>query len=576
MGAAAVAAVLLGLLVGWVARRQLIRPVALLVHATRRVASDQLEAEIPVTWSGELGALATSFNEMTRSLRQARTEVQDLMQGLEQQVQDRTCGAAGRPGPAGALREALLARAALGLHRPRDQQPAGRDPDLRQAHGAHAGGGRRPTTRPGGRWSSTCSWCSARPSGARPSSATCSTSRASGRSASRRSTSNAVVEEALQLLANPIQLHDVRLEKALGPLPPVRADFGQLRQACVNVIMNACEALPRGGHLWIATRVVEGGRWVEMEFRDDGPGIPPERLPTHLRPVLHDQGEGDRARPLGRLRDRGAARRDHRGPEPAGEGDPASPSGSRRSRRRRPGARRRMDESVRSGSDGSARAGRIASLLGHVVSHVSKAFRADVQELPAPGWPRHAFDQRRNQYSSGEILKWLLPLAPPGGKVLGVTDRDLFIPILTYVFGEAQLGGAAAVVSIARLGDELESPGPGWCGSASPRRRSTSWGTASACGTARRPGCVMGRSASVRDVDEKGQGLCIDCRARAARGPEGAEHVQREHADPGGRRRGDCPRVARRLAGEGRLLRVHGSRRAPPPCGCWRPSPGRS
>ncbi len=43
-------------------------------------------------------------------------------------------------------------------------------------------------------------------------------------------------------------------------------------------------------------------------------------------------------------------------------------------------------------------------------------------------------------------------LAPAkGDRVLGVADRDLFIPILTFVFGEAQLGGRAAVFSTARL-----------------------------------------------------------------------------------------------------------------------------
>ena len=47
-------------------------PVASLVQATRRVARDQLDIEIPVTWSGELGLLATSFNDMTRSLRRRR------------------------------------------------------------------------------------------------------------------------------------------------------------------------------------------------------------------------------------------------------------------------------------------------------------------------------------------------------------------------------------------------------------------------------------------------------------------------------------------------------------------------
>jgi len=62
---AAIAACLLGLAVWMFARHHLMRPIAALVQATRRVTRDQLELEVPVTWSGELGILATSFNEMT-------------------------------------------------------------------------------------------------------------------------------------------------------------------------------------------------------------------------------------------------------------------------------------------------------------------------------------------------------------------------------------------------------------------------------------------------------------------------------------------------------------------------------
>ena len=48
--------------------------------------------------------------------------------------------------------------------------------------------------------------------------------------------------------------------------------------------------------------------------------------------------------------------------------------------------------------------------------------------------------------------------ASPGDRVLAVTDVDLFIPVLTFVYGEAQLGGRAAVVSTARLSVEPRAP----------------------------------------------------------------------------------------------------------------------
>ena len=154
------------------------------------------------------------------------------------------------------------------------------------------------------------------------------------------------------------------------------------------------------------------------------------------------------------------------------------------------------------------------ALLEQVVRQVSQAFRVEVRELVTPGTPGHALDHRRNQYSSGEILKWLLPLAPPGGKVLGVTDRDLFIPILTYVFGEAQLGGAAAVVSTARLGDGVEEFGRKVLAERLVKEAVHELGHCFGLRHCQAAGCVMGRSSGVRDVDAKGRAMCPDCRAR--------------------------------------------------------------
>lgn len=66
--------------------------------------------------------------------------------------------------------------------------------------------------------------------------------------------------------------------------------------------------------------------------------------------------------------------------------------------------------------------------------------------------PPESFDPKRGQFHSTRILKELLHEVPPDAlKVQGVIAEDLHIPILTYVFGEAQLGGVASVVSLARL-----------------------------------------------------------------------------------------------------------------------------
>ena len=64
------------------------------------------------------------------------------------------------------------------------------------------------------------------------------------------------------------------------------------------------------------------------------------------------------------------------------------------------------------------------------------------------------FHPNRNQYHSTPILEQLAHKAPAGAlKVLAVVQVDLFIPILTHVYGEAQLGGKACIVSTIRLND---------------------------------------------------------------------------------------------------------------------------
>jgi archaemetzincin len=65
-------------------------------------------------------------------------------------------------------------------------------------------------------------------------------------------------------------------------------------------------------------------------------------------------------------------------------------------------------------------------------------------------------DAARNQYNSTGLLLELINDTPPETlKILGVTELDLFIPIFTFLFGEAQLNGIAALVSIHRLRNQF-------------------------------------------------------------------------------------------------------------------------
>ena len=71
-------------------------------------------------------------------------------------------------------------------------------------------------------------------------------------------------------------IQEIKLNKNLSPLPPTRGDFGQLRQAFLNILVNACEAMPKGGVLGVASRARDGV--IEVEISDNGQGMTPEQL----------------------------------------------------------------------------------------------------------------------------------------------------------------------------------------------------------------------------------------------------------------------------------------------------------
>jgi archaemetzincin len=69
-----------------------------------------------------------------------------------------------------------------------------------------------------------------------------------------------------------------------------------------------------------------------------------------------------------------------------------------------------------------------------------------------------AYSAERGQYHSTKIIKLLKEkISVTEKKIIGVVGIDLFIPVLTYVFGEAQLNGNYSLISIFRLHEELYS-----------------------------------------------------------------------------------------------------------------------
>jgi archaemetzincin len=95
-------------------------------------------------------------------------------------------------------------------------------------------------------------------------------------------------------------------------------------------------------------------------------------------------------------------------------------------------------------------------LLLNLAPAMADTFRVPCEILARPLDPAFAFHSEREQYHSSELLHRMQGfLAPNSWRVLGVAAVDLYIPVLTFVFGEAQMGGPCAVVSLHRLRQEF-------------------------------------------------------------------------------------------------------------------------
>lgn len=127
---------------------------------------------------------------------------------------------------------------------------------------------------------------------------------------------------------------------------------------------------------------------------------------------------------------------------------------------------------------------------------------------------KQAWNPERNQVNSTWVLSQLLQELPGDSfKILGITDYDLYIPILTYLFGEAELGGRAAVVSIYRFQDELYGLPANRTNLETRAVKESVHELGHTFGLVhcRRQDCVMRSSTYVEEIDLKPEYFCRDC-----------------------------------------------------------------
>jgi archaemetzincin len=160
--------------------------------------------------------------------------------------------------------------------------------------------------------------------------------------------------------------------------------------------------------------------------------------------------------------------------------------------------------------------GAVHGLLPPLAAKLSGLFRLKVEQHSPAFDPELAFDSSRGQYNSRILLAQLLESHRQGAtRVLGVCGVDLFIPVLTHVFGEAQLDGRAAVVSAFRLDNQLYGL-PADCGLLFERLCKEAiheLGHTYNLVHCRKHPCVMMRSTYVEEIDLKSDRFCAGCLA---------------------------------------------------------------
>ena len=157
------------------------------------------------------------------------------------------------------------------------------------------------------------------------------------------------------------------------------------------------------------------------------------------------------------------------------------------------------------------------ALLSSVVEELSRILKDNVAVINVELNIDEALSKERGQYFSTQIIAQAIKeITGVNGNIVILTDVDLYIPVLTFVFGEAQLSGNYSVVSVCRLHEEFYSEKTDEAllkertmkeilhelGHNFGLKHCLDWD------------CVMHSSTSIEEVDIKGNSFCKNCKSR--------------------------------------------------------------
>jgi archaemetzincin len=157
------------------------------------------------------------------------------------------------------------------------------------------------------------------------------------------------------------------------------------------------------------------------------------------------------------------------------------------------------------------------ALLSSVVEELSRILKDNVVVINIELNIGEAFSKERGQYFSTQIIaEAIKKTTGVNGNIVILTEVDLYIPVLTFVFGEAQLNGNYSVVSVCRLHEEFYSEKTDETllkgrtmkeilhelGHNFGLKHCLNWD------------CVMHSSTSIEEVDIKGNYYCKKCKSK--------------------------------------------------------------
>lgn len=103
---------------------------------------------------------------------------------------------------------------------------------------------------------------------------------------------NKLLNETLDFIRGELAKKKIELVTELKDIPEIETNKGDLKQAFLNIILNAMDAMPGGGKLIIESALAETGDRVEIKISDTGCGIPPENLDKIFTALFTTKEEG--------------------------------------------------------------------------------------------------------------------------------------------------------------------------------------------------------------------------------------------------------------------------------------------